>query len=242
MPAAIPPDIQKRLYAETDARFAVQTGVTRKLDPKNKIDQALVPVWQRIYQTVLGEYRSRGGVMWSIDHPVVVAAISNAHAHAQTAADSLAKSVASAGAGDKAATAGHAQVVGATLTAGAATLQHAAPHVPTSAPPGLVAQAAHRLEQEVGPLIAAGEVTPDDAVTVMQAKAAPAHAQAAADAAPTSPALVAPAAPSSPTTGASGGPLPWKPLLAVSGAFGVVVALASKNSSAGRTYRMRRVR
>ena len=74
---SLAPDVQKKLYAETDARFAAKTGVARKLDPHNKVDQALIPAWFHIYQGVLAEYKG-GKIHWTTDHLPVQKALASA--------------------------------------------------------------------------------------------------------------------------------------------------------------------
>jgi len=73
------PKIQAELYAETDARFWAQTGLRpgKKLDPRNWIDQAFVPVWEHAYAQVLAEWK-HGKLVKTYDHPAVVSLIGKA--------------------------------------------------------------------------------------------------------------------------------------------------------------------
>ena len=73
------PKIQAELYAEADARFWAQTGLRpgKKLDPKNWIDQAFVPVWSAAYDRVLNEWK-HGKLVKTYDHPAVVSLIDKA--------------------------------------------------------------------------------------------------------------------------------------------------------------------
>ena len=73
----ISPEIQKKLYAETDARFAAQGGVSRKLDPKNPIDAKLIPAWMDAYRKVKAEW-AMGRIVWTYDHPFVAPALAAA--------------------------------------------------------------------------------------------------------------------------------------------------------------------
>jgi hypothetical protein len=76
-PSSLPPDLQAQLYKEADARFAAQTAITWKLDPKSWIDQALIPIWQKIYAGVLRDYHA-GVLHLSHREPVVVQSLGKA--------------------------------------------------------------------------------------------------------------------------------------------------------------------
>ena len=86
--APISPEIQKRLYDETDARFAAKTGIARKLDPKNALDQTYVPQWTAIYNDVKRQYQG-GIIAWTHDHPDVAPLLTQASILSTNAATSL---------------------------------------------------------------------------------------------------------------------------------------------------------
>jgi hypothetical protein len=60
------------LSAETDARFAAQTGFRpgQRLDPNNPTDRAMMPVWRDIYNKVKSE-AAAGTLVTTFDHPHV---------------------------------------------------------------------------------------------------------------------------------------------------------------------------
>lgn len=89
---ALSPEIQAKLYAETDARFALATGVTHKIDPNNPIDQKLIPAWQDTYRKVLAQYQA-GILAWTYDHPVVTSSLAAGDAAAKAAGEHLAAPV-----------------------------------------------------------------------------------------------------------------------------------------------------
>ena len=81
-------ETQAKLYKEADARFQAQTGVVRKLDPKNPLDGKLIPVWADIYGKLLAQWKA-GTIAWTFDHPVVVAALGDATVASIAAATSM---------------------------------------------------------------------------------------------------------------------------------------------------------
>ena len=90
MPTPIPPDVQKALYDETDARFWTSTGYKPgvKLDPKNPLDAAKMPVWAHLYDQVLAQYNA-GTLTWTHAHPVIAGLIDAAKKLSSDAADAF---------------------------------------------------------------------------------------------------------------------------------------------------------
>jgi hypothetical protein len=210
---AIAPDVQKKLYAETDARFAAKTHVTRLLDPHNMVDRALVAIWGHIYQSVLAEYGS-GKIHWTMDHLPVAKAIADANAHAAIATDKLAQAVAEPG--KLAEHSGAAQVA---LDQSATASKRASAMLPVD--PHLEKLLAHLdLGSALQWISTSGKATAADAVTALQAQNASERAAASQGSA-------APAAKPEEASGERGRPMPWGAFLGVCGAFGAVVAISS---------------
>jgi hypothetical protein len=92
------PDDQARLYAETDARFAAQTGITRKLDPQNKLDAKWIGVWHDLYSKVLAQWRA-GTLAYTFDHPSIAQRITDAGKAAGDAMEHLGQMIATKPAG-----------------------------------------------------------------------------------------------------------------------------------------------
>ena len=190
---SVDPDTQRKLYAEADARFAAQSGVTRKLDPHNPVDKHLIPAWFHVYQGVLAEYGS-GKIHWTTDHLPVTKAIADAH-DATTAAQRRL---------DLATTPGepiselsyHNAALDKALVASAAASKKAGAMMPGQHPqlPALLENAKQTMTDAWAGLT--GQATPADAITFMQTQSAPAHAQAVAAVAPTSQDAAAVPAPS----------------------------------------------
>ncbi len=253
----VTPEIQKRLYDETDARFAVQTGITRKLDPNNKIDQKFVPAWQKLYGDVLRQFQG-GTLAWTYDHPGVAQAIANASAAAgqlathltdlATAPTNEAKAAAATNAAAAHATAdaatGKAAAAQAMIEAGkrGAEVGEAAhwggrggmaepsPAVAV-VDPSLIRRAANEIAAEVARGVRMIEHA-GDAATAIQAAGAPARADAvttiATGGTPPSPAP----APSPSPDGGRHGTFPVVPV-AVVGVLGLgAIALATQRPSA----------
>ena len=222
-------ETQKKLYAETDARFAAQTGVTRKLDPHNAVDQTLIPAWFHVYQGVLAEYRS-GKIHWTTDHLPVQKAIAEAHDQSQKAAQRF-DAVTVPGA-PATTVKDHVAAADKAIVASGVASKKAAAMMPAPHPklPKLLAQAKAQLAQ--GSAITA-QTTPEDAVTILQAQNAPDHAAAVAAVAPPTPqadaSSNAAAKPAEDTASErTARPMPWGPLLGVAGLFAAGVALASR--------------
>lgn len=117
----ITPEIQKQLYAETDARFAAKTGIARKLDPKNALDQKQIPVWQHLYADVLAQFHN-GTIVWTYNHPMIAPLLTQASTLSTAAATGL---DAAQKATDPQAKAAAAQDAHAALTGAAAATQQA---------------------------------------------------------------------------------------------------------------------
>jgi hypothetical protein len=117
----ITPEIQKQLYAETDARFAAKTGIARKLDPKNALDQKQIPVWQHLYADVLAQFRG-GRIVWTYNHPMIAPLLTQASTLSTAAATGL---DAAQKATDPQVKAAAAQDAHAALTGAAAATQQA---------------------------------------------------------------------------------------------------------------------
>jgi hypothetical protein len=81
------------LNAETDARFAAQSGVTHKLNPSDPTDAALIPLWNQIFAKVQAE-DAAGHLVLTYNHPVVAQNLADAHAASQAAAAHLDAAVA----------------------------------------------------------------------------------------------------------------------------------------------------
>ena len=90
MPTPIPPDVQKALYDETDARFWTSTGYQPgvKLDPKNPLDAAKMPVWANLSDQVLAQYNA-GTLTFTHAHPVIAGLIDAAKKLSSDAADAF---------------------------------------------------------------------------------------------------------------------------------------------------------
>lgn len=86
--SALSPAIHDKLAKETDARFAAQTGVSRKLDPSKPLDQKLIPVWLQIEGLVYSQILN-GTVVYTFDHPVVTTALADAAVSSAAAATSM---------------------------------------------------------------------------------------------------------------------------------------------------------
>lgn len=170
------PEVQAELYKEADARFAAQTGVVRKLNPRNVIDQKLIPAWVDVYNKVLREWKS-GKLTLTFQHPVVAALLDEARDLSNAAAahmDAVVTAIA-----DKASPPRRAQEhLTAAQDAHAAAAQKteaAATHQPPTVSPAHVHEASHQVQQFV--MTAGGQGVPitngADAVAAMQATAAP---------------------------------------------------------------------
>ena len=189
----ITPEIQAELYKETDARFAAQTGITRKLDPKSKLDQAWIPVWMHLYAQVKQQYDA-GILAWTYNHPAVAGPLSEAQAAGLTAAQHFDAATAApptdAASHAKASSDATAHAAAASKQAGAAQ----AAIVPSVASPDLghliTATASHISDalHTVGDLF--GLSGGHDAIAAVQSTQAPAHAVS----------VNAPAAPSAAST------------------------------------------
>ena len=243
----IPPDVQKKLYAEADARFWAQTGYKpgHKLDAKSPLDKAMIPTYLDIYQKILNEYRA-GKILYTYDHPAVVAALGEAAQLAGEAAHALGIATAQSAAGapphapevkQPLERAHEAHVASQQATAAAAAYQ------PPTVSPAHAAQAAQTALNFV--MNGAGQGVPvignpDDAIAAMQASAAP--GKAAAQTADTPEQAAA--------TATHGDHHKFKVSeevgigLSIAAALGLVVYGVSQHSTprrrAHRTYRMRR--
>ena len=84
------PEIQARLFHETDARFWAQSGYApgRALDPKNPTDAAMIPLWNSIYKNVHAEWAA-GKLVTTYDHPIVTGLITEAAHEFANAAQSI---------------------------------------------------------------------------------------------------------------------------------------------------------
>lgn len=158
-------ETQERLFKETDARFAAQSGITRKLDPKNPIDAKLIPEWTRIYNGVARDYNA-GILAFTYDHPFVQQSLEaasmltdKAAGHFDEALRAAASGVAS-GAASALASAETARKAAQVATAQAASMQ------PAVIDPGAVTAAA-------ASAFGIPPLTPHDAVTQMQVAQAP---------------------------------------------------------------------
>lgn len=217
--ASIDPETQKRLYHETDLRFQAKTGVVKRIDPHNPIDQILIPAWNRIYGQVLAEFKS-GKIHWTSDHAPMVKAIADASTQTRSAIDKLAQAIA-----EPAKLAEHAGAAKKSLDASAVANKRAGAMAP--ADPHLAQLLTNLDFGSALAWIASGKATPADAVTVMQAQDASDHAKTVDQIAPpSSVATPAPEANHAPS-GERGRPLPWGAFLGVCGAFGAVVAISS---------------
>jgi hypothetical protein len=217
--ASIDPETQKRLYHETDLRFQAKTGVVKKIDPHNPIDQILIPAWNRIYGQVLAEFKS-GKIHWTSDHAPMVKAIADASTQTKSAIDKLAQAIA-----EPAKLAEHAGAAKKSLDASAIANKRAGAMAP--ADPHLAKLLTDLDFGSALAWIASGKATPADAVTVMQAQDASDHAKAVDQIAPPSSVETAPPATASAPSGERGRPMPWGAFLGVCGAFGAVLAISS---------------
>jgi hypothetical protein len=183
--SSIPAEAQAKLYRETDARFAAQTGITRKLDPHNPVDKPLTEAWFHVYQQVLAEYKS-GQVHWSIDHLPVIKAVTDAHAFATAAADALAGPKPGASRDDLVK---HGTAAQAHLDASAAASKKAGAVMPGQHPKlvGLLEEAKAMLPGVMEWISTSKQATPADAVTALEVQRAPDHAKAVAAVAPPAP-------------------------------------------------------
>jgi hypothetical protein len=180
------PQIHDMLDRETDARFWAQTGMApgRKLDPKNKIDAAFIPVWLDIFKKVKAEWSS-GKFVKTYDHPAVVLSIQEAAASLANAAQSVSAALDSTETVDKNAHA--ADAAAAHAKANAATTK-AATYQPPTASPQLAQHAADQVMSHVmtpTPDPAAPEALPQpepisvhEAIDALQSSHAPAKAAA----------------------------------------------------------------
>lgn len=141
------PQIQKVLYAETDARFQAQTGYApgRKLDPKNKTDAALIPVWIDAYNKVKAEW-AKGKLVTTYDHPAVAVLIADAATDFANAAKSVAAALGATDSSEKNAHAADAAAFHA--KANAATTK-AATYQPPTVSPELAQHAANQVATQV---------------------------------------------------------------------------------------------
>jgi hypothetical protein len=87
-PGPITPQIERKLYDETDARFVAKTGITHKLDPKNAADAKLIPSWVTLYGEVKKQFLA-GTLAWTHDHPAVAQSVEAARAAGRAFADAL---------------------------------------------------------------------------------------------------------------------------------------------------------
>ena len=216
---SLAPDVQKKLYAETDARFAAKTGVARKLDPHNKVDQALIPAWFHVYQGVLAEYKG-GKIHWTTDHLPVQKALASASdetAKAEQYVDLAAAPGAALGE--------HASAVKTAFDAAATSHRKAAAMMP--ADPHLAQILAHLDLGAALAWISSGKGTSADVVATLQAQDARTYAATATGSVPPDLAASSAATPEEAKGGERGRPLPWGAFLGVCGAFGAVVAISS---------------
>jgi hypothetical protein len=234
VPGPITPEIQKKLYDETDARFVAKTKITHKLDPNNPLDQKLVPAWAALYRDVLTAYQ-HGALVWTHQDPTVANAVQVARDTGKAFADLLSAPIGlvtdiATGAGRPAtatqaaaAPAGYGPVVTSPAAATAKdvhraavaaadhaqhaqhALDHAAGGTTPRLPLDLVWDAARTIANSIGQVVH----TTADAAAAIQAQDAPAHV-AATESAPVPPAPpLATAAPAEPgSAGAQGGPTP----------------------------------
>jgi hypothetical protein len=143
------PEIQSRLFDETDARFWASTGYApkRKLDPKNPTDAAMIPVWQDIYKKVHAEWAS-GKLVTTYDHPVVAGLLQEAAHEMARAVDSMSAAIATP-ASDPIAKNAHADDAAAAHDRANAATQKAATYQPPSASPAIAAQAAKHVAAQI---------------------------------------------------------------------------------------------
>lgn len=150
MPAPqMTPEIQSRLYHETDARFWAQTGYKpgRHLDPNNTMDAHMMPVWRDIYAKVHAEW-AKGKLVTTYDHPVVTGLITEAAHELQNAADSMGAAFATPSSDPIGKNAHAADAADAHARANAATAK-ASTYQPATASPQLAHDAALNLSHEI---------------------------------------------------------------------------------------------
>lgn len=256
----ITPEVQKQLYQETDARFAAKTGIARKLDPKNRLDQKYIPQWMAIYEDVKKQYLA-GVIAWTHDHPSVAPILTQASvlsANAATSLDAAQKAKANA---DHAAASQNAQDAHAAMTQAAEFMQRAkhlvrdliasGSPVASAVASGIGDQALAQQIAATSQAVAAPGAQPviqdtADVVTAMQGAAAPAHHDPASIGAPgwggidaNTHQIVSPSSPSNKDIADRFGPPPFnmKAALGIGAAvafLGGVAFLASHASSPKR--------
>jgi hypothetical protein len=250
------------LYAETDARFAVQTGITRKLDPKNPLDGKWIPVWVDLFGKVKRQF-ANGTIVWTHEHPGITGAISAASLAAGDAAAHLADMLTAPTAeGAKAAEANakgaHAASLDASARAAMAQAQIAAAQGAAAgalrggrhegfgamlqgAGGFISAELARLAARDVARGIASGEISvrdPADAVTALQSASAPSRADAVQTIA--SSATIAPS--SSPASSATPAPhaahaIPWAKIAIGTALLGGVAIAATQMKPSARHRR-----
>lgn len=190
VPPVVTPEIQADLYREADARFAAQTGITRKLDPRNKLDQKWIPVWLHIYAQLHTQWQ-HGTIAWTHRDPVVTQALDHA-AHAGAAAASELAAMQTAAPSTPEAVRAHAEAMSvaqgeaALATGAAAAAQHAI--TPPTASLDLVTAARDAIARALGPAAGAAVVHgAQDTVAALQGLAAPAHVARVTGAMPIAP-------------------------------------------------------
>jgi hypothetical protein len=230
------PDTQKQLYHQADMAFWAQTGYQpgKALDPHNPHDQAMLPVWQAVYQAVLAKWRA--GTLAMSHQEGATQAVAAAHDATERAAASVAaashkpRGTPEEAAHLKDAGAAHREAADATKS----LMNWITPMIPNS----IIDQAISNLAADPPPVVDYGDV-----VKAMQGASAPAHADAVSSAAPI-------------VHDQGGAPLAtevhhynlatkWTPLIALGGvaaALGLGAMIQGTAHSARRSYRRRRAR
>lgn len=237
-----------RLYHETDARFVAQTGVTRKLNPKNAIDQKWIPIWAHLFDQVRQQFLD-GTIRWTYDHPDVAQAVSDARAadaafgrevaqiltskdpHQTPGGPPVAQAVQNA---QHAAAASSAAATKAAAIQGKLGAGLAIPLAAISDVASWIASGVQRGDQLVGDVA--------DAAMAIRSQDAPAHAavaqaaaQQAAQQAGQQPAYASAVPPGQPAkTSVLARPFPWKIAIPITAGIGLV-ALAAAAGGGSRT-------
>lgn len=241
MASKMTPDVQKQLYAETDARFAAKTGIARKLDPGNPIDQAYQPVWMHLYNDVKTQFL-KGTIVWTYNHPAVAPLLAQAQAMTTAAATGLDASQKATTQTDQAAHVADAHAALAASTAATQAVKQTIQDLIASESPAAAAVASGIADAALGQKIAAASqnVVSDvaagkrvagdagDVVTAMQGAGASQHASPSA------------ASPSEPAT-LQHAPAPFtaKTALGIGAAVGFLglVALATSKANTPKRHR-----
>jgi len=86
---------QKRLNHETDLRFWSGIGYNpgRKLDPHDKYDATMIPIWKSVYDNVLAQYNA-GTIVWTQDQPAMQQMVAAAAGAAADVVNALGKAAA----------------------------------------------------------------------------------------------------------------------------------------------------